>query len=71
MPGLMSVAEFVTKLHAICASCGDVASYSFRLVASKDKVLLGEMNAYEARCRKCYVAGIKENEKNKESSKSI
>jgi len=57
MPELMSVAEFVTKLHAICASCGDVASYSYRLVASKDKVLLGEKDAYEARCRKCFTMG--------------
>jgi thymidine kinase len=57
MPHLMSVAEFVTKLHAICANCGDVASYSYRLVTSKDKVLLGEKEAYEARCRKCFTLG--------------
>lgn len=71
MPGLMSVAEFVTKLHAICASCGDVASYSYRLVPSKDKVLLGETNTYEARCRKCYILGVEQNEKNKTTTKSI
>ncbi len=63
MPHLMSVAEFVTKLHAICANCGDVASYSYRLVESKDKVLLGEKNAYEARCRKCFTLGESSKEK--------
>ncbi|MEM1134687.1 MAG: thymidine kinase [Bacteroidota bacterium] len=57
MPSLMSIAEFVTKLHAICAQCGDVASYSFRLVTSTDKVLIGEKDAYEARCRKCFKMG--------------
>lgn len=54
MAGLMSVAEFVTKVHAICMKCGGVASYSFRLTDSKNKVVLGEKDAYEARCRTCY-----------------
>jgi thymidine kinase len=57
MPALMSVAEFVTKLHAICISCGDVAAYSFRTSASKEKVLLGEKDQYEARCRRCFLEG--------------
>lgn len=68
MPQLMSVAEFVTKLHAICANCGDVASYSYRLVTSKDKVLLGEKNTYEARCRKCFTQGESNKEKLTETS---
>lgn len=54
VPQLMSTAEFVTKLHAICAQCGGIASYSFRLSASKEKVLLGEKDLYEARCRECF-----------------
>jgi len=54
MPGLMSIAEFVTKVHAICMQCGGVASYTYRLVGSKEKVLLGEKDSYEARCRTCY-----------------
>lgn len=54
MPGLMSIAEFVTKVHAICMKCGGVASYSFRLAISEERVLLGEHNAYEARCRNCF-----------------
>jgi thymidine kinase len=57
MPQLMAVAEFVTKVHAICVKCGGVASYSHRLVASKEKFLLGETEMYEARCRHCFVTG--------------
>jgi thymidine kinase len=59
VPALMAVAEFVTKLHAICAVCGSVASFSFRLVPSKEKVLLGETESYEARCRRCFNEGMK------------
>jgi thymidine kinase len=54
MPALMSVAEYVTKVHAICVVCGEIAQYSYRKVASQEKVLLGETDSYEARCRKCY-----------------
>lgn len=54
MPLLMGIAEFVTKVHAICVQCGGVASYTYRLVSSKEKVLLGEKDSYEARCRACY-----------------
>jgi len=54
MPALMSVAEFVTKVHAICMKCGGVASHSYRLSTSESTVLLGAGNEYEARCRKCF-----------------
>lgn len=54
MPALMAVAEFVTKLHAICMQCGDVASFSHRLVSSERTVLLGESETYESRCRRCF-----------------
>ncbi len=54
MPQLLAVAEYVTKVHAICVVCGDIASYSYRTAASTERVLLGETNAYEARCRRCY-----------------
>ncbi|MCS7005584.1 MAG: thymidine kinase [Cytophagales bacterium] len=60
MPYLMSIAEFVTKLHAICARCGNIASYSFRLSAAKEKVLLGEKNEYEPRCRRCFLEGMQQ-----------
>lgn len=54
MPALMGIAEFVTKVHAICMNCGGVASYSYRLSDAEQKVLLGEKDAYEARCRSCF-----------------
>ena len=54
MPNLMAIAEFVTKVHAICIKCGDLATYSYRLTDQKDKVVLGEKGKYEARCRNCF-----------------
>ncbi len=54
MPRLMAIAEFVDKVHAICMKCGDLAAFSFRLSDSKQKVMLGEKESYEARCRKCF-----------------
>jgi len=54
MPQLMAIAEYVTKVHAICMKCGELASYSFRLSDVKEKVMLGEKELYEARCRKCF-----------------
>ncbi len=54
MPGLMAVAEYVTKVHAICMVCGDIAHYSYRKVSNESQVMLGESDTYEARCRKCY-----------------
>ncbi len=59
MPALMSVAEYVTKVHAICVQCGDIATYSYRSAASEQQVLLGETDSYEARCRHCFVEGLK------------
>ena len=60
MAGLLSIAEYVTKVHAICMSCGNVASYSFRRTKSNKKVVLGETDIYEARCRKCFIEGMNE-----------
>ncbi len=57
MPALMSIAEYVTKVHAICVVCGDIANYSYRKVPSEEQVMLGESDTYEARCRKCFHAG--------------
>lgn len=59
MPQLMSIAEHVTKVHAICMVCGEVASYSYRLSRDKEQVLLGEADKYEARCRRCNNLGEK------------
>ena len=54
MPKLMAIAEYVTKVQAICMKCGDLAAFSYRLSAAKEKVMLGEKDNYEARCRKCF-----------------
>ncbi|HEY5690215.1 MAG TPA: thymidine kinase [Cyclobacteriaceae bacterium] len=55
MPNLMAVAEYVTKLHAICAKTGDLASFSFRLTTDAGKVKLGSEDTYEARSRSSFV----------------
>ncbi len=57
IPQLMALAEYVTKVHAICVVCGDIAHYSYRLVPSQERVLLGETDSYEARCRRCFNLG--------------
>jgi thymidine kinase len=54
MPTLMAKADYVTKLHAICMQCGNIANYSYRKVANEEQVLLGAKDAYEPRCRACY-----------------
>ncbi len=58
MPGLLAVAEYVTKVHAICMVCGDLASHSFRKNDDSQKVLLGEKDSYEPRCRRCFQDGL-------------
>ena len=54
MPALLSIAEFVTKVHAICMRCGNLAQYSFRKSEEAQVVLLGEKDKYEPLCRNCY-----------------
>jgi len=54
MPGLMACAEYVTKVHAICMKCGDLANHSYRKVEKDELVLLGEIDEYEPLCRSCY-----------------
>ena len=58
MPALVSVAEYVTKVHAICMRCGNLANYSFRKSDDDRVVLLGEKNLYEPLCRNCYNKAI-------------
>jgi thymidine kinase len=57
MPFLLAKADYITKLHAICVKCGNIASYSFRKSASGGQLLLGEKDLYEPRCRECYRKG--------------
>jgi len=59
MPNLLAIAEFVTKVHAICAQTGDLASFSFRLTQDDSQVMLGEQGEYEARSRKAFFEGKK------------
>lgn len=54
MPQLMAIAEYVTKVHAVCVQCGGVANYSYRTVNQQQTVLLGETDSYQARCRTCF-----------------
>ncbi|GAD06958.1 Thymidine kinase [Porphyromonas crevioricanis] len=54
MPHLLSIADSVSKVHAICVDCGHPASYSYRLVEGSEQVMLGELGEYRPLCRKCY-----------------
>ncbi|MEG1621913.1 MAG: thymidine kinase [Alistipes sp.] len=54
MPALMATAEYVTKVHAICVRCGNLAHYSHRLTADDKLVMLGEQDSYEPICRHCF-----------------
>ena len=59
MPNLLATAEFVTKVHAICAQTGELASFSYRLAEDDQKVFLGEKQEYEARNRSSFNEGMK------------
>jgi thymidine kinase len=54
MPALLAIAEYVTKVHAICMRCGNLAQYSHRKSGEAQVVLLGEKDIYEPLCRGCY-----------------
>ena len=58
MPALMATAEFVTKVHAICVRCGNLANYSYRKTKSEKVVVLGEKDIYEPLCRTCYKKSV-------------
>jgi thymidine kinase len=57
IPALLAKADYITKLHAICVVCGNIANYSFRKSGEGNKVVLGEKEKYEPRCRHCYYIG--------------
>ena len=59
MPALMAIAEYVTKVHAICVKCGNLAHNSHRFSGGGGLVVLGEKEAYEPLCRHCYNAAEK------------
>ena len=54
MPLLLAIAEDITKTRAICMQCGSPATYTQRLIASRERVVVGAADAYEARCRACF-----------------
>jgi len=54
MPALMAIAEYITKVHAVCVICGNVANYSYRKTPVQQQVMLGQTDSYEARCRTCF-----------------
>ena len=55
MPQLLAIAEYITKTHAICLKCGQPANYSQRTFESEERVAVGAIGMYEARCRRCFV----------------
>lgn len=59
IPQLLAIAEYVTKVHAICPHCGNLASHSYRFANSEETILLGAAESYEPRCRKCFSLGEK------------
>ncbi|MCG8456672.1 MAG: thymidine kinase [Holophagales bacterium] len=54
VPNLMAVADYVTKVHAICVQCGEPAQFSQRIAGGQEQVLVGDTESYEARCRRCF-----------------
>lgn len=61
MPQLIAIAEDVTKVHAICVKCGNLAHVSHRIVKDEQRVLLGEQHEYEPLCRQCYNKALTKN----------
>jgi thymidine kinase len=59
VPQLLAIADYITKLHAICVHCGNIANISYRKTKQSGQVVIGEMDIYEPRCRVCYAKGDK------------
>ncbi len=59
IPAIMAMAEYVTKVHAICVRCGNLAQYSHRVSGGNKLVELGEKDSYEPLCRKCFNDALK------------
>ena len=65
MPALCAIADDVTKVHAICVKCGNLAYVSHRTVVGDRRILLGETQEYEPLCRECYQTALKEEKERK------
>jgi thymidine kinase len=59
MPALCAIADEVSKVHAICVKCGDLAAFSHRTVKNDKQVMLGETAEYEPLCRRCYLEAMR------------
>ena len=57
MPQMLAIADYITKVQAICVKCGDIAHFSYRTSKERERILLGEKDSYEPRCRNCYYKG--------------
>jgi len=53
IPNLLAIADYITKLHAICVICGNIANISYRKNSEGGQILIGEKEVYEPRCRNC------------------
>ncbi len=71
MPQLMAIAEYVTKVHAICVHCGNIAQHSHRLTANDRLVMLGEKDTYEPLCRHCFNKAKNEEQKQKSEAEKL
>lgn len=66
MPGLIATAEYVTKVHAICVKCGQIAHHTHRKMKEDKLVMLGEKDLYEPLCRKCFDEALEEQQEGKQ-----
>lgn len=73
MPALLATAEYITKVHAICVDCGDLAHHSYRFSENNNLVLVGEQESYRPLCRKCFTKcqELKETHAKRDESNSI
>ena len=62
IPILMAKAEHVDKLHAVCMVCGNDAAFTYRTTSHSARIVVGEKDIYEARCRKCYNKGMEDHQ---------
>ena len=69
IPDLLAVAEYVTKVHAICMRCGDLAQFSHRLTSDEKTIMLGEKEEYEPLCRACFTEAMKKQKEQKQLEK--
>ena len=71
MPALCAIADEVTKVHAICVKCGELATFSHRTVKNDRQVLLGETEEYEPLCRLCYLKAMEKDSKASEQEATL